>query len=164
MPALPLVPARLAFSADGTPYSATYGVVYHSAEGGLAQARHVFLAGNGLPARWAGRGRFVILETGFGFGLNFLAPWAAWRADPQHCGRLHYVAAEKHPFVARFYLVAIRLQGHQADGRRGRLGQLRFRFFCYIGTSRKLDLLGCQFHGERQAGWETAFFTVGLRQ
>ncbi|HSD61400.1 MAG TPA: bifunctional tRNA (5-methylaminomethyl-2-thiouridine)(34)-methyltransferase MnmD/FAD-dependent 5-carboxymethylaminomethyl-2-thiouridine(34) oxidoreductase MnmC, partial [Burkholderiales bacterium] len=99
MPALPLVPARLAFSADGTPYSETYGDVYHSTEGGVAQARHVFLAGNGLPARWAGRERFVILETGFGFGLNFLATWAAWRADPQHCGRLHYLAAEKHPFV-----------------------------------------------------------------
>ena len=38
-----LVPATLAFQ-DGTPYSAAYGDVYHSAAGGPAQARHVFLS------------------------------------------------------------------------------------------------------------------------
>lgn len=93
-------PARLAHTEDGTPYSEPYGDVYHSAEGGPGQARHVFLQGNDLPERWAGRERFVILETGFGSGLNFLATWAAWRDDPRRCGRLHYLAVEKHPFAA----------------------------------------------------------------
>jgi tRNA 5-methylaminomethyl-2-thiouridine biosynthesis bifunctional protein len=93
-----LSPATLAFR-DGTPYSGAYGDVYHSAAGGPAQARHVFLGGNSLPARWAGRNRFVILETGFGFGLNFLATWQAWRRDPRRCARLHYVSIEKHPFT-----------------------------------------------------------------
>jgi tRNA 5-methylaminomethyl-2-thiouridine biosynthesis bifunctional protein len=92
-----LVPARLAFQ-ESTPFSETYGDVYHSAAGGPAQAEHVFLNGNALPARWAGRERFVILETGFGFGLNFLVTWRAWRRDPNRCARLHYVAIEKHPF------------------------------------------------------------------
>lgn len=92
-----LVPARLSFQ-EGTPYSAAFGDVYHSVAGGPEQARHVFLAGNSLPGRWGGRERFVILETGFGFGLNFLATWQAWRRDPARCGRLHYVAIEKHPF------------------------------------------------------------------
>ena len=90
-----LVPARIAFAGDGTPYSEAYGDVYHSAGGGLAQARHVFLQGNGLPERWRGRRAFTILETGFGLGLNFLATWQAWRADPQHCARLHYVAIDR---------------------------------------------------------------------
>ena len=98
MAAKPLVPARLAFAADGTPYSDTFDDVYHSADGGLGQARHVFLAGSDLPRRWQGRERFVILETGFGLGLNFLATWAAWRADPQRCARLHFVSCELHPF------------------------------------------------------------------
>jgi tRNA 5-methylaminomethyl-2-thiouridine biosynthesis bifunctional protein len=93
-----LVPARLAFSANGTPYSAEFGDVYHSAGGGLGQARHVFLAGNGLPGRWRGRRVFTILETGFGLGLNFLATWQAWREDPERCERLHFVSIEKHPF------------------------------------------------------------------
>lgn len=95
---LPLQPARLAFAADGTPYSPAYDDVYHSAGGGLEQARHVFLQGNGLPARWHGRRSFTILEAGFGFGLSFLATWRAWREDPERCERLHFVSIEKHPF------------------------------------------------------------------
>lgn len=93
----PVVPAELAFAGDGTPYSPACGDVYHSAHGGLAQARHVFLAGNELPVRWRGTGQFVILETGFGLGLNFLATWQAWRESPTQ-GRLHFVSVEKHPF------------------------------------------------------------------
>ncbi len=58
----------------------------------LARAQQVFLAGNQLPARWARRPRFVVLETGFGLGHNFLATWAAWRQDAQRCGQLHYLA------------------------------------------------------------------------
>lgn len=95
-----LQPARLAFSADGTPYSELYDDVYHTRSGGLGQARHVFLSGNGLPGRWQGRERFVIVETGFGLGLNFLTTWAAWKNDPQRCQRLHFVSFEKHPFSA----------------------------------------------------------------
>src|SRR5579859_4667940 len=93
-----LVPARLAFR-DGTPWSEAFGDVYHSAEGGLEQAGHVFLGGNGLPERWAGRERFVILETGFGLGLNFLQTWRAWRSDARRPQRLHFVSIEKHPFA-----------------------------------------------------------------
>ena len=97
----PLLPARLAFGDDGTPYSGEYGDLYHSADGGPGQARHVFLAGNGLPARWQGTRSFTILETGFGFGLSFLAAWQAWREDPRRSERLHFVSVEKHPFAAQ---------------------------------------------------------------
>ncbi|MEY4752077.1 MAG: hypothetical protein RIQ60_4291 [Pseudomonadota bacterium] len=95
----PITPARLVLDAEGRPCAPDYGDVYHPRLGALAQARHVFLAGNGLPARWAGRQRFVILETGFGLGNNFLATWAAWRALPpeQRCERLVFVSVEKHP-------------------------------------------------------------------
>jgi tRNA 5-methylaminomethyl-2-thiouridine biosynthesis bifunctional protein len=89
-----ITPAQLAFH-DGTPWSEAFGDVYHTASGGPAQARFVFLQGNEVEKRWAGRERFVILETGFGFGLNFLATLKAWRGQP---GRLHYVAVEKHPY------------------------------------------------------------------
>ena len=93
-----LVPARLQFRDDGTPWSESFGDVYHSSAGGLAQAHSVFLHGNGLPERWRGRHHFCILETGFGLGLNFLATWAAWRADAQGSRRLHFVSSELHPF------------------------------------------------------------------
>ncbi|HXF67050.1 MAG TPA: tRNA (5-methylaminomethyl-2-thiouridine)(34)-methyltransferase MnmD, partial [Burkholderiales bacterium] len=95
----PVVPATPAFDAAGTPYSPAYGDVYHSAESGPGQARHVFLGGNGLPARWAGARVFTVLETGFGLGLNFLATWQAWRDDPARPQRLHFVSVEKHPFL-----------------------------------------------------------------
>src|SRR5258706_1215918 len=92
----PLVPARPAYQ-EGTPYSEAFGDVYHSAAGALAQADHVFLNGNQLPERWRGRETFVILETGFGLGLNFLATWQAWRRDPRGCPRLHFGFVGKHP-------------------------------------------------------------------
>jgi len=94
-----IVPASLEFK-DGVPYSTAYGDIYHSADGGAGQARHVFLQGCGLPAAWAHRASFVVLETGFGTGLNFLATWAAWRADPDRPARLHFLSVEKHPFRA----------------------------------------------------------------
>ena len=92
-----IIPARLEFK-DGVPYSADYGDIYHSADGGAGQARHVFLQGCGLPAAWAHRTSFVILETGFGTGLNFLTTWAVWREDPARPARLHFLSVEKHPF------------------------------------------------------------------
>jgi tRNA 5-methylaminomethyl-2-thiouridine biosynthesis bifunctional protein len=94
----PLVPARFTFQ-ENVPYSAQFGDVYHSAAGALGQARHVFLGGNRVEERWAGRERFVILETGFGAGLNFLASWHAWRRDARRCAQLHFVSIEKHPFT-----------------------------------------------------------------
>ena len=93
----PIRPARIGHDDDGTPLSLDHGDIYHPRAGALAQARHVFLAGNGLPARWRGRRRFVIIETGFGLGNNFLATWAAWRDDAERCDTLHVVSIESAP-------------------------------------------------------------------
>ncbi|MBL8339864.1 MAG: FAD-dependent 5-carboxymethylaminomethyl-2-thiouridine(34) oxidoreductase MnmC [Rubrivivax sp.] len=92
-----IAPATIEFDADGVAHAPAFGDRYHPRAGALAQAEHVFLRGNGLPARWAGRRRFVVLETGFGLGHNFLATWAAWRNDPARCERLHVVSVELHP-------------------------------------------------------------------
>ena len=96
----PLEPATLDFSADGAPWSTRFAAPYHPPGDALARSRRVFLDGNALPARWQGRERFVIVETGFGTGLNFLATWTAWLADPARCARLHFIAFEKHPCTA----------------------------------------------------------------
>lgn len=93
-----VTPARLERTPDGVPYSSLYQDIYHSVVGGLAQARQVFLGGNGLPERWRGREAFTILETGFGLGLNFLAAWDALRADAEGPARLHFVSVERNPF------------------------------------------------------------------
>ncbi|WP_066458131.1 FAD-dependent 5-carboxymethylaminomethyl-2-thiouridine(34) oxidoreductase MnmC [Castellaniella caeni] len=93
-----LEPAVWSEDARGVPRSARYGDIYHGAAGALAQARHVFLQGNGLPARWRGRAAFTLCETGFGLGQNFLAAWQAWQDDPRRSQHLHYLAFEAHPF------------------------------------------------------------------
>ena len=90
-------PAEPEFTPDGEAFSSVYGDRFASAQGAIAQARHVFLGGNDLPARWRGRRQFVILETGFGLGNNFLAAWDAWRHDAARPFRLHVVSIERHP-------------------------------------------------------------------
>lgn len=94
---LPLQPAEVQFSDDAPPFSPRYGDGYHPPGGAFAQAQHVFLSGNGLPGRWQGRPRFIVLETGFGLGSNFLATWDAWRRDPQRSRQLVFISVERHP-------------------------------------------------------------------
>ena len=94
-----IAPATLALDASGNPFSPEFGDIYHSADSAEGQARHVFLHGNDLPARWAGMRAFTIVETGFGPGLNFLSTWQAWRDDPRRCARLHFVSVERWPLV-----------------------------------------------------------------
>ena len=83
----------------GSPVSEQYDDVYFSADDGLAETHHVFVKGNGLPGAWQGRKRFVVGETGFGTGLNFLAVWKMFveTADPD--AQLHFVTYEKYPLA-----------------------------------------------------------------
>ena len=90
----------LEWTESGTPKSRHYDDVYYSDRDGLAESRFTFLGGCGLPEAWAGKRLFVIGETGFGTGLNFLAMVAAWRSTRQPGQRLHYVSVEAHPLGA----------------------------------------------------------------
>ncbi len=79
---------------DGAPVSRRHGESYYGAADALAESRHVFLAGNDLPARF-GPG-FAIAEIGFGTGLNALAAAEAWTRSGQP-GVLTYTAFEIAP-------------------------------------------------------------------
>jgi tRNA 5-methylaminomethyl-2-thiouridine biosynthesis bifunctional protein len=81
------------------PRSDIYDDVYFSAAGGMDETRHVFLQGNDLPARWAGRDRFTVAETGFGTGLNFLTCWNEFDRTAKPGAFLDYVSVEKHPLT-----------------------------------------------------------------
>ena len=82
---------------DGrTPVSRQFADPYFSVDNGLAETAHVFLAGNGLPARFGGD--FQIAELGFGTGLNLLVTWAAW-ARAGGPGRLHFTSFEAFPMT-----------------------------------------------------------------
>jgi tRNA 5-methylaminomethyl-2-thiouridine biosynthesis bifunctional protein len=93
-------PSPVIFDADGLPRSRLYGDVYFSREGGLAESRAVFLAGCGLPQRWAGRRRFIVGELGFGTGLNVLALLEMWRAHRPAAGQLSIFSVEAEPLSA----------------------------------------------------------------
>jgi len=92
----PITPATIAVR-DGALYSDRFDDIYHSVAGGIEEARHVFIGGNKLPNRWEEGGRFTIVETGFGCGLNFLATWNELNQSNSNV-RLDYVSVEKHPF------------------------------------------------------------------
>lgn len=87
----------LDFSTPGIPAAKDFGDIYFSSDGGLDEARAVFLTGCGLPDRWMDRDVFTIAELGFGSGLNFLATLQAW-IDSGAKGRLHYISVEGFPF------------------------------------------------------------------
>jgi tRNA U34 5-methylaminomethyl-2-thiouridine-forming methyltransferase MnmC len=80
---------------DGrTPVSEIFQDPYYALTDGAAEARHVFLAGNGLPGRF--REGFRIAELGFGTGLNALVAWEAW-AQAAAPGPLRFTSFEAYP-------------------------------------------------------------------
>jgi tRNA U34 5-methylaminomethyl-2-thiouridine-forming methyltransferase MnmC len=80
---------------DGTiPVATRFDDPYFSLSGGLAETRHVFLQGNGLPDRF--RDGFHIAELGFGTGLNLLATVLA-NPGPGH---LTFTSFEAFPMAA----------------------------------------------------------------
>ncbi len=57
---------------------------------------HVFAHQHSLEQRGRVADHFTIVETGFGFGINFLLTANQW-LEMGHRGRLHYVAIENNP-------------------------------------------------------------------
>lgn len=93
----PVIPGRLGPAAGGGGCSQDLAGLHHTTAAAPPEAQTIFLQGNELPRRWAGREQFTLLETGFGLGHNFLAVWEAWRLDPRRCRRLVFVSIEPHP-------------------------------------------------------------------
>ncbi len=79
---------------DGVPVSKRFDDPYFSANNGLAETHHVFLAGNTLPERFCDG--FHIAELGFGTGLNLMAAWALWEQSGQ-TSPLHFTSFEAYP-------------------------------------------------------------------
>ncbi|WP_421131799.1 bifunctional tRNA (5-methylaminomethyl-2-thiouridine)(34)-methyltransferase MnmD/FAD-dependent 5-carboxymethylaminomethyl-2-thiouridine(34) oxidoreductase MnmC [Alteromonas sp. A079] len=96
--------AKVHFNENGTPVADHFDDVYFSNDSGINETEHVFINGNDLLERWADWQHpvFVIAETGFGTGLNFLVAmraFAQFKAQhPSHClTRLHFISTEKFP-------------------------------------------------------------------
>jgi tRNA 5-methylaminomethyl-2-thiouridine biosynthesis bifunctional protein len=95
--------ANIHFNEQGTPYADDFGDLYFSDAQGLAETQHVFLRHNALPQRWTDwpQQTFVIGETGFGTGLNFLATLAEFALFCEQENNtelnLHFISTEKFP-------------------------------------------------------------------
>lgn len=92
--------AMLTWEDGDLPVSTQFQDPYFSRQDGLAEARHVFLAGNRLEQRFPDCTEFAIAELGFGTGLNFLAALMLWRRSARPGARLHYTAFERYPMTA----------------------------------------------------------------
>ena len=96
--------AQVHFNESGTPVADHFDDVYFSNDSGIDETQHVFVAGNDLAERWQqwSNPTFVIAETGFGTGLNFLVAMRAFNefraANPDHpLKRLYFITTEKFP-------------------------------------------------------------------
>ena len=96
--------AQVHFNESGTPVADHFDDVYFSNDSGIDETQHVFVAGNDLDERWQQwcNPTFVIAETGFGTGLNFLVAMRAFNefraANPDHpLKRLYFITTEKFP-------------------------------------------------------------------
>lgn len=96
-----LTPATLRWNGD-TPEATQFGDIYFSRDNGLEESRYVFLAGNKLKERWQQlpeQSSFVIGETGFGTGLNFLLAWQLWQQTAPADAQLFFISTELFPLT-----------------------------------------------------------------
>lgn len=87
------------------PYSKQFNDIYFDTCDGIAETDYVFLESNRLPERFESliQNKFVIVETGFGTGLNFLRTCKLWhelkhrRANPN--AQLEFISIEQYPIA-----------------------------------------------------------------
>lgn len=101
--------AQIHFNHSGTPVASDFDDIYFSDGNGLAESHYVFYDQNNIDTRLQNHDQphFVIAETAFGTGLNFLNAWQCFndriaRQQVQNqldigVKRLHFISFEKHP-------------------------------------------------------------------
>lgn len=84
---------------DSTPYSDEFADIYYSPQNGMAESHYVFLQHNNLEQRFAelSEPHFIVAETGFGTGLNFLNTWKLWRENAPQGKKLYFISTELYP-------------------------------------------------------------------
>lgn len=98
----------ITFQNDGSPYSDQFNDIYFDTNQGTSQSECVFINGNNIEARLAkAPDKFVIAETGFGTGLNFLLTLKIVQKIQQSQldkglalskkKLLHFISVEKYP-------------------------------------------------------------------
>ena len=97
--------AKLSYKEDGTPYSEQFNDIYFDSASGCQQSEKIFILGNNITERIKqAKEGFVIGETGFGTGLNFLLTLQAYQKLQQepaghNCVKLSFISIEKYPLT-----------------------------------------------------------------
>lgn len=94
---------RLRWDENGLPHSVMFDDKYFCQQSGYDEGLHVFCGGNRLKERFEGLSSsepFVIGETGFGTGLNFLCAWELFERHAPAGAKLHYVSLDQFPLNA----------------------------------------------------------------
>ena len=87
---------QLNFNSEGIPCSELFGDPYFSLANPLEESQHVFIDSTNIVQRWKSK-HFTIAELGFGFGINFITTFDAWREHSSPEQQLHYISVEKYP-------------------------------------------------------------------
>ncbi len=90
--------AEILWKEGGVPYSEEFQDIYYAPESGYQETLHVFIEGNRITERAPQvKDSFVIAETGFGTGLNFITARSVFRRLAHAHARLIYYTCEKKP-------------------------------------------------------------------
>ena len=93
---------------DGQPYNPEFDDVYFSIDNGIEETEHVFIHHNQLHERFSENNKpsFVITETGFGSGLNFLITVKHWLELSRPQQTLYFYSVESSPFSLEDLILA----------------------------------------------------------
>ncbi len=158
--------------------SPAFDDVYFNTDENLADASYVFLEGNNLIQRWEAQAHegvqsdvFVVAETGFGSGLNFLLLMKLWQQQKNKPKQLHFISCELHPFgkkqlskiLAQFSELKTQseaLLSHYPNGESIRFGFYRLQLFDSVSLTLMVgDAAACyqQCHAQVDAWFLDGF-------
>ncbi|MCC2625765.1 MAG: bifunctional tRNA (5-methylaminomethyl-2-thiouridine)(34)-methyltransferase MnmD/FAD-dependent [Burkholderiales bacterium] len=92
--------AQISWKDDKTPQSTLFDDVYYSIASGPEESNYVFIQHNNLIERFSklqNNDIFIIGETGFGSGLNFLNVLNIWQNTVTSQAKLFFISFEKYP-------------------------------------------------------------------
>lgn len=79
---------------ENLPYSQNFHDIFFQSK---EESEYVFLQANNLLNEWKNKDKYIILELGFGSGLNFLNVFKAFKEDKNAPKRLFFVSIEAYP-------------------------------------------------------------------
>lgn len=136
--------AKVNFQTDGSPVSSEFDDIYFDASSTCSQSEQVFINANNIDKRWQQLSKqshtadselneFIIAETGFGTGLNFLLTvekFIAFKQQSQSNLLLKFISCEKYPLSKADLQRALALWPHLASLSKQLLSQYDYQDNC----------------------------------